>query len=147
MIGRVRPDVAPAAQRLLARLLERIEDRQREPVLIHGDANLRNALLLPDGERRAARPRGPQPRAGGGGPRAAARRAARHPHADAPRRRCSAATADPPDAAALRWHTAAALLARQALPAVSRFRPELLARLRELLDAGSALLAPKAVAA
>ena len=38
-------------------------------------------------------------------------------------------------------------LARQALPAVSRFRPRLLAGLRELLEAAGALVAPKAVAA
>ena len=47
-----------------------------------------------------------------------------------------------PDRAALRWHIAAALLARVALPAVSRVRPDILARLPELLDAGADLVAP-----
>ena len=109
-------------------------------MLIHGDANLRNALLLARRHGRAARPRGPEPRAGGGGPRAGARRADRQPRA-ARANALLRGYGDPPDEAALRWHTAAALLARQALPAVSRYRPDLLARLRELLDAGSALLA------
>ena len=48
-IARVRPDVAPAAQRLVTRLLDRIEDSYGEPVLVHGDANLRNAILQPGG--------------------------------------------------------------------------------------------------
>ena len=38
----------------------------------------------------------------------------------------------PPDA--LRWHTAAAVLARRALPAISRYRPELLRCLPQLLE-------------
>jgi Ser/Thr protein kinase RdoA (MazF antagonist) len=46
---------------------------------------------------------------------------------------------DRPEWEALRWHTAAAVLARVALPAVNRVRPELLPRLRELLTAAEAL--------
>src|SRR3954468_9554235 len=67
----------------------------------------------------------------------------------APRRAASAAllagyreVAPAPDGPALRWYTAASILARVALPAVSRFRPRRLVRLRELLDAGAGLLAP-----
>jgi len=144
VIARVRPDVAPAAQRLLARLLDRAE--AREPVLIHGDANLRNALLTADGTVALLdlEDLSLGPAAADLGQVLAALIATRAPHGAQALLR---GYGDPPDAAALRWHTAAALLARQALPAVSRHRPVLLARLRELLDAGSALLAAKAVAA
>ena len=72
VIGRVRPDAAPAAQRLLARLLERrprvrarADPRRRQPAQ-RAPARRRR--------RRAARSRGPQPRAGRGRSRAAARR-------------------------------------------------------------------------
>ena len=61
--------------------------------------------------------------------------------------RCSRGYGDPPDGAALRWHTAASLLAARRCPRSAATGRDLLARLRELLDAGSALLAPKAVAA
>ena len=59
-------------------------------------------------------------------------------------RRCSAATSRPassPDAAALRWHTAASALARVAVPAVGRVRPAVLARLEPLLRAAGELVA------
>ena len=45
-----------------------------------------------------------------------------------------------PTLAALRWHTAAALLAERALRAVNRVRPEGLARLSELLSEARAML-------
>jgi aminoglycoside phosphotransferase (APT) family kinase protein len=140
VIGRVRPDAAPAAQRLLEALLERVEDGEGEPVLIHGDANLRNALLQPDGTVALLdlEDLSLGPAAADLGQLLAAR---------VPAGPLLRGYGTPPDRAALCWHTAAAILARQALPAVSRYRPELLARLTELLDAGSALLKPKAVAA
>ena len=146
-IARVRPDAAPAAQRLLERLLVRLDDGADEPVLMHGDANLRNALLLPDGTVALLdlEDLSIGPAAADLGQVLAALLG--HPHAARREGAARAATATRPSRDALRWHTAAALLARQALPAVSRFRPGLLARLRELLDAGGALVAPKAVAA
>jgi hypothetical protein len=146
VIGMVRPNVARAADRLLRRLLERVEDSERELVCVHGDANLRNALLLPSGEvalldlEDVAR----GPAAADLGQVLAGLIVARTPHAAAELLR---GYGTPPDRAALRWYTAASLLARVALPAVSRYRPELLTRLRELLDAGSALLTANKVAA
>jgi aminoglycoside phosphotransferase (APT) family kinase protein len=131
---------------LLQRLLETVEDSEREDVWVHGDANLRNALLLPSGEVALLDledvSRGPaaadlgQVLAGlivAGTPRAAGELLRGY--------------GTPPDRAALRWYTAASLLARVALPAVSRYRPELLARLPELLDAGAALVVAPKVAA
>ena len=52
--------------------------------------------------------------------------------------------AQPIDREALRWYTAASVLARIALPAVSRYRPAQLAHLRELLEAGTNLITPVA---
>ena len=48
--------------------------------------------------------------------------------------------ANPPDPYALRWFTAASVLARCALPAVSRVRPPVLRRLAPTLDAALRLL-------
>jgi hypothetical protein len=145
-IARVRPDAGPAARRLLERLLVRIDDGEDEPVLLHGDANLRNALLLPGGTVALLdlEDVSTGPAAADLGQVLAALLVTRTPHGA---QALLAGYGDPPGLAALRWHTAAAILARQALPAVSRFRPGLLARLRELLEAGGALVAPKAVAA
>ena len=107
-------------------------------MLLHGDANLRNALLLAGGDVALLDlehlSRGPAAADLGqvlAGLLAAPRAAGAA--------RCCAATATAARPAALRWHTAAALLARVALPAVSRFRPRALAHLRELLDAGAGL--------
>jgi aminoglycoside phosphotransferase len=146
VIGRVRPDVAPAAQRLLNRLLDRIEDSYGEPVLIHGDANLRNAILQPDGTVALLdlEDLSVGPAAADLGQVLAALIVNRTPKAA---HELLAGYGTPPDAAQLRWHTAASLLARQALPAISRHRPLLLARLRELLDAGSTLVSPVEVVA
>jgi aminoglycoside phosphotransferase len=145
-IARVRPDVAPAAQRLVTRLLSRIEDSYGEAVLIHGDANLRNALLQADGTVALLdlEDLSSGPAAADLGQVLAALIVNRTPHAA---KALLAGYGNPPDAAQLRWHTAASLLARQALPAISRHRPPLLARLRELLDAGSTLVSPVEVAA
>ena len=141
VIARARPDAASAAERLLALLIERGADAVREPVLLHGDANLRNALLLEDG--RVAlldlEHVSVGPAAADLGQVLANLIVARTP-------RAASALLEgyrhPPDKAALRWYTAASLLARVALPAISRYRPDVLARLRELLDAGAALLTP-----
>jgi aminoglycoside phosphotransferase len=146
VIGRVRPDVAPAAQRLLRRLLDRIEDSYGEPVLIHGDANLSNALLTPTGEVALLdlEDLSVGPAAADLGQVLAALIVNHTPKAA---QALLHGYGTPPHPSALRWHTAASLLARQALPAISRHRPPLLARLRELLDAGSTLVSPAEVAA
>jgi aminoglycoside phosphotransferase len=146
VIGRARPDVARAAERLLQRLLERAEDSEREAVCVHGDANLRNALLLRGGEVALLDLEDVAygPAAADLGQVLAGLIVARTPGAAAALLR---GYGTPPDRAALRWYTAASLLARVALPAVSRFRPDLLVRLRELLEAGSALVAGVEVAA
>ena len=146
VLATVRPDVAGAAERLLQRLLERAEDSERELVCVHGDANLRNALLLPSGEVALLdlEDLSIGPAAADLGQLLAALIVNRTPKAA---QALLAGYGTPPDSVALRWHTAASLLARQALPAISRHRPPLLARLRELLDAGSALVTSMEVAA
>jgi aminoglycoside phosphotransferase len=146
VIARARPDVADAADRLLQRLLERVEDSERAVVCVHGDANLRNALLLPVGEVALLDLEDVSygPAAADLAQVLAGLIVARTPRAAGELLR---GYGTPPDRAALRWYTAASLLARVALPAVSRYRPEVLARLRELLDAGAALVVPHKVAA
>jgi streptomycin 6-kinase len=144
IVGAARPEAAGAAQRLLERLL------RYAPVdvegTIHGDVNLRNALLLRDGrialldlEHVAT-----GPAAADLGQVLANLIVARTPRAAAD---LLAGYGRPPDKAALRWYTAASLLARVALPAISRYRPNTLQRLPELLDAGTTLLEPQWVAA
>ena len=151
MISRARPDVEAAAERLLGEA-RRARGGPAVAVTLHGDANLRNALLLANGdvalldlEHLSCGPGRRRPRPGAGRPaRRALARAARPPP------RCCAGygeVARTPDRAALRWHTAASVLARVALPAVSRFRPRALAQLRGLLDAGAGLLSEAEVAA
>ncbi|RKQ91028.1 phosphotransferase family enzyme [Solirubrobacter pauli] len=126
VIAQARPDVGDAARRLAERLGE---PPARPLVTVHGDANLGNALQLHDGtvvlldlEHLSE------------GPAAAdvgqvvanllvARTDAR-PFLDG---------YGPIDPEALRWYTAASLLARVALPAVSRVRQDLLPRLARLL--------------
>ena len=137
VIARARPDAEAAAERLLARLVALAEERPA--VTLHGDANLRNALLLADGqvalldvEHLASGP------AAADLGQALAGLLARREAATA-LLRGYAEVAPMPDRAALRWYTAASVLARVALPAVSRFRPRALAQLRALLDAGADL--------
>ena len=156
VIARARPDAGPAAARLLARLLERRDDAAGPPVALHGDANLRNALLdaghdTPfDGDGTALRHAG---RAGGRitlidfedmswGPAAAdlgqvlARlRAAPVPGGERALLDGYASVRPVPGEATLRWHTAASVLTRLALPAVSRVRPPVLRRMPALLEA------------
>jgi aminoglycoside phosphotransferase len=142
-IARARPDACRPAALVLADLLERRAGAGGPPVCIHGDAHLRNAILGRDGvalldlEDAAA------------GPAAAdlgqvlARLRAEEALGRMPdERRLAgdllagyATVAPPPEPEALRWHTAASLLARVALPAVNRVRPAVLDRLVPLLEA------------
>ena len=145
-IARARPDAGRSAALLLAVLLDRRDDEAG--VLLHGDANLRNAIVDGDGvalidlEDSAA-----GPAAADLGQALARLLAARVTGriTTAEETALAAALLDgyaavrrPPDAAALRWHTAASVLARVALPAVNRVREPLLRRLVPLLDAAEA---------
>jgi aminoglycoside phosphotransferase len=132
VIARARPDAGGAAARLLAALLERPDDAAGPAVCLHGDANLRNALLddgriaLLDLEDASA------------GPAAAdlGQLLASTTHGEA-LLAGYAEVAPAPAPESLRWHTAASVLARVALPAVNRVRPELLGRLPALLEAAA----------
>jgi aminoglycoside phosphotransferase len=139
IVARAYPAAAHAAERLLARLVLTAEDAEREPVCLHGDANLGNALRLPDGgtalidlEHLSSGPAA----ADLGQVLARVLVTRRGRAAD-----LLAGYDDPPDQAALRWYTAASVLARVALPAVSRVRPGVLARLPRLLEAAAELVA------
>ena len=138
VIARARPDAGPAAAELLARLLATRADAAGPPVALHGDANLRNALL--DGDRLTLI----DFEDASAGPAVAdlGQVVARLRGMGIADEAMAAALVDgyasvrpAPSAAALRWHTAASLLARTALPAVSRVREPLLANLRTLLEA------------
>ena len=126
VIAVARPDAGDAAKRLA----ERLGEPPEQPlVTIHGDANLRNALTLADGtvalldlEHLSV-----GPAAADVGQVVANLLVARH---DA---RAFLDGYGPIDADALRWYTAASLVARVALPAVSRVREGLLPRLARLL--------------
>jgi aminoglycoside phosphotransferase len=164
VIGRARPDAARSAAALLDRAVARRDECRLVPlmggrddtrrdngarsVLLHGDANLRNAILdgnsvgLIDFEDAAA-----GPAAADLGQLLAGLLAARvlgTISAGAERALAGAlldgyrAVACPPDAGSLRWHTAASVLARVALPAVNRVRVPVLRRLVPLLDAAEA---------
>jgi aminoglycoside phosphotransferase len=144
MIARARPDAGPAAAELLARLLGDLDDAAGPHVYLHGDANLRNALFddervtLIDFEDASA-----GPAAADLGQVLARLRAARLIG------RISATTEEElaaalldgyaeiratPTTRSLRWHVGASVLARVALPAVSRVRPSLLVCLGPLLE-------------
>jgi aminoglycoside phosphotransferase len=130
VIARARPDVATAAARLLTALLEHRGDAAGPPVCLHGDPGLRNAVLhdgrvaLIDFEDASAGPAA----ADLGRVVAALGRAPAQPLL-----RGYATVREPPEPRALRWHTAASVLVRSALPAVSRVRPPVLQRLERLL--------------
>lgn len=120
----------PGAGDAAKRLVERLGEPPEQPlVTIHGDANLGNALQLEDGTVALLDlehlSRGPATADVGQvvANLLVARRDAR-PFLDG---------YGPVDREALRWYTLASLLARVALPAVSRYRPELIARLPRLL--------------
>src|SRR6478609_6377065 len=134
VIATARPDCADAAHRLL----ERLGEAPETPLaLIHGDANLGNALQLPGGrvalldlEHLSTGP-------------AEADLGQVIANLLVNRRMGAKAFLSgygPVDKAALRWYTAASILARVALPAISRYRPNQLAQLREVLGAGSNLV-------
>jgi aminoglycoside phosphotransferase len=136
VIARARPDAGPAAARLLAPLLERGDDATGPPVALHGDANLRNALLddgritLIDFEDASA-----GPAAADLGQVLARLRAAPVQGGELALLDGYASVRPAPSDATLVWHTAASVLARLALPAIGRVRPPVLRRLPELLEA------------
>ncbi len=144
MIARARPDAGPGAAELLARLLGDLGDAAGPHVYLHGDANLRNAIFdddrvtLIDFEDASA-----GPAAADLGQVLARLRAARFTDAITATTETELAAAvlegyaeiraTPPERS-LRWHMGASVLARVALPAVSRVRPSLLVNLRPLLE-------------
>jgi aminoglycoside phosphotransferase len=144
MIARARPDAGPAAAELLARLLGDLDDAAGPHVYLHGDANLRNAIFdddrvtLIDFEDASA-----GPAAADLGQVLARLRAARliGRLPETAEAELAAALLDgyavvratPPERS-LRWHMGASVLARVALPAVSRVRPSLLVCLGPLLE-------------
>ena len=144
VIARARPDAGPVAAELLARLLGDLGDAAGPHVYLHGDANLRNAIFdddrvtLIDFEDASA-----GPAAADLGQVLARLRAARLTGAISEPTEAALAGAvlegygavrDTPPARSLRWHLGASVLARVALPAVSRVRPSLLACLHPLLE-------------
>ena len=132
VVGRARPDCAAAASALHERLAG--GPPESPAVHLHGDANLRNALL--DGDRIGL----VDLEDAGAGPAAAdlgfviAGLLARGEDGAAPLLDGYARVARPPTEDALRWHVAASVLARVAVPAVGRIRPALLGRLKSLLE-------------
>ncbi len=149
LIGRVRPDCRGPAARLLEAL--RMGSGEREqPVHLHGDANLRNALLaghrigLVDLEDVSAGPAAADLGFVLAGLHAARVQAGLEPAGHAALAASLldgyAKAGSVPSDASLRWHTAACVLARIAVPAVGRVRPGLLARLEALLLAARELV-------
>ena len=143
VIGRARPGCRAAAEHLHARLLDGRAGEVAPAVHLHGDANLRNALYdgrriaLVDLEDAAAGPAAADLgfvlagllAAHVQGRTTAAERAALaqtllHGYAE---------VVPPPAQPSLRRHTAAAALARVAVPAIGRVRPAALASLEPLL--------------
>jgi Ser/Thr protein kinase RdoA (MazF antagonist) len=151
MLGRIRPDCRSAAAGLLARLQEHAAEAAGALVHLHGDANLRNALL--DGARVAL----VDLEDASAGPAAAdlgfvlagllAARAQDRIDTDGQAALAAALLGGyaevgaVPAPCALRWHAAASVLARVAVPAVGRVRPTALARLAPLLRAAAEELA------
>jgi Ser/Thr protein kinase RdoA (MazF antagonist) len=147
ILGQARPDCREAAAALCSRLLE--GDAAGPDVHVHGDANLRNALLdggrvaLVDLEDAAAGPAAADlgfVLAGLVAARVQGRTTAtEHAGLAAALLAGYASAAALPERPALRWHTAASALARVAMPAVGRVRPVALARLDALLAAAREL--------
>ncbi len=139
VISRARPDATAVADRVLAGLLDRI-DEAAPTVCVHGDANLRNAIAtgkgvtLLDLEHAAA-----GPAAADLGQLLAALTADRVlGRITAAEERAFADAlldgyCDVPSA--LRWHVDASLLVRVAQSAINRVRPDALHRLVPLLEA------------
>jgi aminoglycoside phosphotransferase len=135
VIASARPDAGGAAAELLAKLLARREDANGAAVCLHGDPNLRNALIadgrvvLLDFEHLAA-----GPAAADLGHVLAGLLAARRPAPPDAVLEGYTAVAPLPPRASLRWFTAASVLARRALTAVNRVRVHDLRQLHALLD-------------
>jgi aminoglycoside phosphotransferase (APT) family kinase protein len=150
LIGRVRPDLAVAAGRLAASLLEAEPPADGPPVCLHGDVHLKNGVLseggvaLIDFDQAAAGPAA----ADVGSALAGLRLRGRLSGDPAAGERLSQAflsgyreVRELPGAEVLRWHVAAALLGERALRAVRRVRPDALAQLPVLIeDARSVLM-------
>jgi Ser/Thr protein kinase RdoA (MazF antagonist) len=150
LVATVRPDAAGAAEALAAELGRRRDDASSVPVCLHGDPHPRNVLLhdasvgLVDLDQVAGGPAAAElgsvlaglryARVAEGLPEARERRLA------AAFLNGYAASRALPPAPALRWSTAAALLAERALRAVNRVRVAGLANLRPLLADARALL-------
>jgi aminoglycoside phosphotransferase (APT) family kinase protein len=148
LIARARPDVAAAAESL-AEELRADPPPPVAPVCLHGDVHLKNALLqgrriaLIDLDQVGLGP----PAADLGSALAGLRYHALLVDDGARGARLRQALLDgyasqrePPDASALRWHVAAALLSERALRAVSRIRPDVLVRLGAVLSEARAVL-------
>jgi tRNA A-37 threonylcarbamoyl transferase component Bud32 len=149
LIGRVRPDVAVAAGRLAAALMEAEPAPDGPPVCLHGDVHLKNGVLsdrgmaLIDLDQAAAGPAA----ADVGSALAGLRQRARLTGDPMAGERLWQAflsgygeVRDVPPAAVLRWHVAAALLRERALRAVSRVRQDALAQLPALLEDARSIL-------
>jgi aminoglycoside phosphotransferase len=148
VIGRARPDVAAAAERLAGELAD--EARLGEgPVCLHGDVHLKNGLL--DGRRVALIDLDQaglgQPAAELGSVLAALRYRALVTDELARGEKLRGALLDGyaslrelPGQEALCWHVAAALLTERALRAVSRIRPDGLLHLGTVLGEARAVL-------
>jgi aminoglycoside phosphotransferase (APT) family kinase protein len=148
LLGRARPDVAAAAERLVAELCG-VPPAPADPVCLHGDVHPKNGLL--QGRRVALvdlDQAGPGAAAAELGSALAGLRyhalvfdeAARGERLRAALLAGYAAHRDLPDDAALHWHVAAAMLSERALRALNRLRPEGLARLGAVIaDARAAL--------
>jgi aminoglycoside phosphotransferase (APT) family kinase protein len=150
LIGRMRPDVARAASDLATELVARCGPPAAPPVCLHGDVNSRNWILQDD---RVALIDLDQVTLGPaaadlGGVLAGLRyrgcvgQLSRSDAGELARAFLAgyAGVRALPERAALRWHTAAALLVERALRAVNRVRAEGLLHLEALLAEASALL-------
>jgi hypothetical protein len=150
LIGRVRPDVAQAAERVADLLAESWQPPSDAPVPLHGDVNSRNWLLH---ENRVALIDLDQVSLGAaaadlGGALAGLRYrrgvGLLSAESEGTLRRALlrgyASTRRLPSPAGLRWHAAAALLVERALRAVTRFRQEGLLHLDRLVAEAEAML-------
>jgi aminoglycoside phosphotransferase (APT) family kinase protein len=154
LLGRARPDVAAAAERLVGELGASAPPAAPDACL-HGDVHPKNALLQ---DRRIALvdldQAGPGSAAAELGSALAGLRyqglvedeAARGERLGRALLDGYAERRDLPDREALRWHVAAALLTERALRALNRLRPEGLARLGAVLGDARAALRGEAAA-
>jgi aminoglycoside phosphotransferase len=148
VLATARPDLAPAARDLARRLA--VTRLDGPPVMVHGDCHPKNAVV--DGDRMTLIDLDQAGRGaaaadigsllargrvvgivGGDDPAAAGQFADAFLAGYASQRAL-------PDGAAIRWHTAAALVVEQAVRAVNRVRPDVLAHLADVLGAAADLL-------